>query len=143
VFTRRRRSLSIYQSLLANLAVTIVLLGGAIMALTFMGSKATVERLSRSILRETIGQVHVELRRFFEPVISQLGVIRAWEESGLLRPDDAAAMNRLLIPLLRSNPQISAVMVSDERGRQHILFHVGETWQSRQTRRDVWGGRAA
>lgn len=47
MFTRRRRSLSIYQSLLANLAVTIVLLGGAIMALTFMGSKATVERLSR------------------------------------------------------------------------------------------------
>jgi serine phosphatase RsbU (regulator of sigma subunit) len=143
VFTRRRRSLSIYQSLLANLAVTIVLLGGAIMALTFMGSKATVERLSRSILRETIGQVHVELRRFFEPVISQLGVIRAWEQSGLLQPDDAAAMNRLLTPLLRSNPQISAVMVSDERGRQHILFHVGDTWQSRQTRRDVWGGRVA
>ncbi|HEY7205992.1 MAG TPA: SpoIIE family protein phosphatase [Methylomirabilota bacterium] len=143
MFTRRRRSLSIYQSLLTNLAVTIVLLGGAIMALTFMGSKATVERLSRSILRETIGQVQVELRRFFEPVVGQLEVIRAWEESGLLQPDDASAMNRLLMPLLRGNPQISAVMVSDERGRQHILFHVGDTWQSRQTRRDVWGGRVA
>lgn len=143
MFTRRSRSLSIYQSLLANLALTIVLLGGAIMALTFMGSKATVERLSRSILRETIGQVQVELRRFFEPVISHLGVIRAWEESGLLEPDDASAMNRLLEPLLRSNPQISAVMVADERGRQHILFHVDDTWQSRQVRRDVWGSRVA
>jgi serine phosphatase RsbU (regulator of sigma subunit) len=143
VFTRRPRSPSIYQSLLANLALTIVLLGGAIMALTFMGSKATVERLSRSILRETIGQVQLELRRFFEPVISHLGVIRAWEESGLLEPDDATTMNRLLVPLLRSNPQISAVMVSDERGRQHILIHVDETWQSRQTRRDVWGGRVS
>jgi serine phosphatase RsbU (regulator of sigma subunit) len=134
---------SIYQSLLGNLAVTIVLLGGAIMALTFIGSKATVERLSRAILRETIGQVQIELRRFFEPVVSDLGVIRAWEESGLLDPDDAPAMNRLLAPLMRSYPQISAVMVSDERGRQHILFHVGETWQSRQTRRDVWGGWVA
>src|SRR4029434_7204601 len=111
------------------------------MALTFMGSKATVERLSRSILRETIGQVQVELRRFFEPVISNLGVIRAWEESGLLEPDDATTMNRLLVPLLRSNPQISAVMVSDERGRQHILIHVDEKWQSRYTRVDVWGDR--
>lgn len=143
MFTRRSRFLSIYQSLLANLAVTILLLGGAIMALTFMGSKATVERLSRSILRETIGQVQIELRRFFEPVISQLGVIRAWEESGLLEPDDAATMNRLLVPLLRSNAQISAVMVADERGRQHILFHVGDTWQSRQVRRDVWGSRVS
>jgi hypothetical protein len=36
----------IHQSLLGNLAVTIVLLGGAIMTLTFIGSRATVERLS-------------------------------------------------------------------------------------------------
>jgi serine phosphatase RsbU (regulator of sigma subunit) len=134
---------SIYQSLLGNLAVTIVLLGGAIMALTFIGSRATVERLSRAILHETIGQVQIELRRFFEPVISDLGVIRAWEESGLLDPDDAAAMNRLLVPLLRSYPQISAVMVADDRGRDHFLLHVGETWRSRQTRRDAWPGRTA
>ena len=113
------------------------------MALTFIGSKATVERLSRVILRETIGQVEIELRRFFEPVISDLGVIRAWEQSGLLDPDDAAAMNRLLVPLLRSAPQISAVIVADDRGREHYLLHAGETWQSRQTRRDVWQDRTA
>ena len=82
MLSRRPRSVSIYQSLLGNLALTIVLLGGAIMALTFIGSKATVERLSRAILRETIAQVQVELRRFFEPVIGDLGVIRAWEQSG-------------------------------------------------------------
>lgn|GEM_PF-7086380 len=33
---------------------------------------------------KTIAQVQVELRRAFEPVISDLAVIRAWEQSGLL-----------------------------------------------------------
>ena len=137
------RSVSIYQSLLGNLALVIVLLSGAIMALTFIGSRATVERLSGVILRETIGQTEGELRHFFEPVIRDLGVMRAWGESGLLDDGDAEAMNRLLVPLLRADPQLSAVMVADDRGREHIVFHFGDAWSSRQTRRDVWGDRAA
>ena len=141
--SKRPRSVSIYQSLLGNLALVIVLLSGAIMALTFIGSKETIERLSRVILRETIRQIELELRYFFEPVIRDLGVIHAWDESGLLDGDDAAAMNRMLVPLLRANPQLSAIMVADERGREHILFHFGDSWRSRHTRRDVWGPRAS
>ena len=135
--------MSIYQSLLANLALVILLLGGAIMGLTVVGSKATVERLSGVILRETIGQTESELRHFFDPVMRDLGVLRAWAESGLLDRQDAAAANRLLVPLLRADPQLSATMVADERGREHIVFHFGEAWSSRQTRRDVWGDRDA
>src|SRR3984893_2456510 len=137
------RSVSIYQSLLGNLALVIVLLSGAIMALTFIGSRATVERLSGVILRETIGQTEGELRHFFEPVIRDLGVMRAWGEVGLLDDGDAAAMNRLVGPLLRADPQLSAVMVADERGREHIVFRFGDAWSSRQTRRDAWGDHAA
>ena len=68
VWSRRPRSVSIYQSLLGNLALVIVLLSGAIMALTFIGSQQTVERLSGAILRETIRLIELELRYFFEPV---------------------------------------------------------------------------
>src|ERR1700730_16196021 len=70
------RSVSIYQSLLGNLALVIVLLSGAIMALTFIGSRATVERLSGVILRETIGQTEGGLRHFFAPVVRALGAGR-------------------------------------------------------------------
>jgi hypothetical protein len=34
-------------------------------------------------------------------------------------------------------------MVADERGREHIVFHFGDAWSSRHTRRDAWGDRAA
>lgn len=141
--SRHSRSVSIYQSLLGNFALVIVLLTGAIMALTSFGSRETVERLSGVILQETIRQIELELRHFFDPVVRNLGLVHAWDEAGLLDRDDAMAMNRLLVPLLRANPQLSAVMVADERGREHILFHFGDTWSSRQTRRDVWGSRAA
>ena len=139
----RPRSVSIYQSLLGNLALVIVLLSGAIMALTFIGSQQTVERLSGAILRETIRLIELELRQFFEPVLRNLGLVYAWDEAGVLDRDDAAAMNRVLVPLLRANPQLSAVMVADERGREHIVFHFREAWSSRHTRRDAWGRRAA
>ena len=141
--TGRPRSVSIYQSLLVSLALVIVLLGGATMALTFVGSKQTAEALAGVILEKTVSQVDLTLRQFFEPATRNLQLLRAWEGAGLLAPEDADAMNRLLVPLLRANRQLSAVMLADERGREHIVFHFGDAWRSRQTRRDTWGPLAA
>jgi len=141
--TGRPRSVSIYQSLLVSLALVIVLLGGATLALTFVGSKQTAETLAGVILEKTVSQVDLNLRQFFEPATRDLELLRGWEGAGLLAAEDAAAMNRLLVPLLRANRQLSALMVADERGHEHIVFHFGDSWSSRQTRRDTWGPRAA
>ena len=140
---RSARSVTIYQSLLASLAVVILLLGGATIALTFIGSKQTAESLAAVLLDKTVSQVELNLRQFFEPATRVLELVRGWDSAGLLDPDDAAATNRLLAPILRADRQLSAVMVADERGREHILFHFGDAWRSRQTRRDTWGPRAA
>ena len=140
---RSARSVSIYQSLLASLAVVIILLGGATIALTFIGSKQTAEALAAVLLDKTVSQVELNLQQFFEPATRALELVRGWDSAGLLDPDDAAATNRLLAPILRVDRQLSAVMVADERGREHILFRFGDTWRSRQTRRDAWGARAA
>ncbi|HSE06297.1 MAG TPA: hypothetical protein VLK35_19270, partial [Methylomirabilota bacterium] len=137
------RSVSIHQSLLGSLALVIVVLGGATIALTFVGSKQTAEDLAGVLLEKTVSQVELNLRQFFEPATRSLALLREWETVGLLDTADAAAANRLLVPVLRAHRQLSAVMVADERGREHILFHFGETWRSRQTRRDIWGPRAA
>ncbi|HJR01158.1 MAG TPA: SpoIIE family protein phosphatase [Methylomirabilota bacterium] len=141
--TARPRSVSIFQSLLGSLGVVIVLLGGATIALTFVGSKQTAEDLAGLLLEKTVSQVELNLRQFFEPATRALELLRGWEAAGLLDPDDAAAMNRLLVPILRGDRQLSAVMVADDRGREHIVFHFGQAWRSRQTRRDTWGPRAA
>src|SRR6185295_1744781 len=123
--TARPRSVSIFQSLLGSLGVVILLLGGATIALTFVGSKQTAEDLAGVLLEKTVSQVELNLRQFFEPATRALELLRGWEAAGLLDPDDAAATNRLLVPLLGSDRQLSAVMVADGRGREHILFHFG------------------
>lgn len=137
------KSVSIYRSLLGNVALMIVLLSSAIMALTFVGSQQTVRILSRQILQQTINQIELRLRHFFDPVRQGLHLLRAWDAAGLLDTDQPVALNHLLLPLMRPYAQISAVIVADERGREHILFHFGNTWRSRQTRRDTWGSRTA
>jgi hypothetical protein len=116
---------TIYQSLLASLAVVILLLGGATIALTFIGSKQTAETLAAVLLDKTVSQVELNLRQFFEPATGVLELVRGWDSAGLLDPDDAAATNRLLAPILRADRQLSALMVADERGR-FVTAWVGE-----------------
>ena len=80
--TGRPRSVSIYQSLLVSLALVIVLLGGATLALTFVGSKQTAETLAGVILEKTVSQVDLNLRQFFEPATRDLELLRGWEGAG-------------------------------------------------------------
>lgn len=133
------RSVSIRRSLLGSVAALIVLLGGAIMATTFFGERHAVRTLSRALIGRTLEQTVDRLHGFFDPVESGLLLLRAWIASGLVDPDDPAAMNRVLVPLLRRYPQASSLLVADGRGREHMLLRVGDRWRSRQTRRDQWG----
>src|SRR6266850_1640501 len=89
--TRSARSVTIYQSLLGSLAVVILLLGGATIALTFVGSKQTAEDLAGVLLEKTVSQVELNLRQFFEPATRALELLRGWEAAGLLDPDEQAA----------------------------------------------------
>jgi len=134
-------SFSIRWNLLGSMTILIVLLSGAILGTTALAQRDTVRGMSRSLLSQTIDQTVERLHRFFDPVAPNLLLLRAWSEAGLLDTDDAAAMNRLLAPLMTPYPQMSAILVSDARGREHMLLHDGDRWRNRQTRRDIWGAR--
>ena len=125
--------------MLASVGILIVLLGGAIMATTFLGERHTVRTLSRALIAQTLEQTVERLHGFFDPVERGLLLLRAWIASGLVDLDDPVAMNRVLLPLMRRNPQTSSLLVADGRGREHMLLRFGDRWRSRQTRRDQWG----
>ena len=135
------RTVSIRRSLLVNLIVVITLLGGAIMATTFFGARRAVRTLSRIIIERTIDQTEARLEHFFAPVITNLLMARSWGEAGMLDTDDAAAMNRRLVPIMKYYPQITSLMVADDRGREHMVLRTGTDWLNRQCRPDEWGTR--
>lgn len=134
------RSVSIRWSLLASIAILIVLLSGAILGTTVLGQRRSVETLSRSLIDLTNDQTIERLQRFFDPVTAGLLVLRSWGEAGLLSAD-AETLNPMLAPLIRPYPQISALLVADQRGREYMLLRARDHWHSRETRRDVWGAR--
>jgi len=150
------RTISIRQSLLWNLVVMIVVMGGAIVATTYVGSRRTVRTLSASIIRQTLDSIDAQLQGFFDDVVRELRVAQSWGEQGLLelteeeranlQTEEAQVralrqkLNRQFVPLMNQYPQISSLLVADSRGREHMLLRIGPEWRNRVTRVDRWGG---
>lgn len=135
-------TVSIYRRLLTRFLPAIVLLGGAILLTTFVGSQRAVQSLSADVIAQITNEVQARLEQFFEPAFGGLALARAWGEAGHLEIEEAERMNEMLAPLMRQYPQITSVLVADERGREHMLLRVGEVWSNRRTRVDQWGTRS-
>ena len=135
------RSISIRWSLLGSMLALLVLLSSAITVTTVVGERRIVRTLSSALTARAIAQTTDRLERFFDPVTASLKLLHSWVESGLIDPDDTEAVNRLLVPVMWPHPQISALLLADERGHHHMLMRTGGRWHTRLTRRDVWGIR--
>jgi len=133
---------SFYRSLLTSLATAIVALGVLVMTLTYVTSQRAVRHLSGSVLEQNTARMEAQLDRFFAPATRRLHLLASWGTAGLVPFDDSAAMTRLFVPLLQADPHLSAVLLGDDRGREHAVFHLGTTWRSRQMLRDRREGRA-
>lgn len=136
-----KSAVSIRRSLLGNLIVMIVLLSVAIQGTMILAARRVVRTLSASVIEQTLDQTEGQLRRFFDPVAGGLRVVQTWGAAGRLDHEQPNELNGLLAPLMEQLPQISALMIADERGREHMVRREADGWSSRQTRRDEWGGR--
>ncbi len=110
----------------------ILLLGGALMATTFLGARRAVETLSRTLIGRAADQAELELRRFFEPVMSVLGAVREWDEAGQL-PADVDGMRAWLLPAAERLPQVAGILLARGDGSERFLTRSGGGWRSRRT----------
>jgi serine phosphatase RsbU (regulator of sigma subunit) len=131
---------TIRRGLLLNLAAVVLLLSGAITAVTLFGAQETSRRLSRDLTSRALDQTETQLRLFFEPVQNSLLMARAWGEAGLIQLDSPLDINKLFAPALHQWPQISALIVADSAGREQTLMHVDGVWITRITHPQEWGG---
>jgi serine phosphatase RsbU (regulator of sigma subunit) len=136
------RTVPIRRSLLGNLVLIVLLLGGAILALTYLGSGRALRRFSQSLIEQTVERTEAQLQGFFDPVVKQLFFMRQWGEAGLLDLDDPTAIDELLQPMMRQYPWITSAMVANDAGRENMLLRIGDRWSGRQTRVDESGGHA-
>lgn len=147
-----KSAVSFRRSLLSNLMVMLVLFSVAIQGTMFLAARTTVRTLSAAVIEKALDQTESQLNRFFDPVVSGINFVRSWGESGLLfdeKPldlDDVnlqaaeviGSINSQLIPLMQQSRHISSILLADERGREHMILRIGESWSIRKTRRDLW-----
>ena len=133
---------TIRQRLLGDQILLLLLLGGGIMATTFFGARRAVETLSRAVVTRAADQAEGELRRFFDPVTGVLLALRTWAETGLVDVDDPGPLHQLLLPATGRLPQISAALIADGEGREHLVQRSADGWRSRLTRAGEWEGRS-
>ncbi|MDY7110374.1 MAG: hypothetical protein SYC29_17230, partial [Planctomycetota bacterium] len=136
-----KRPVSIRRSLLWSLLLMIVLLTAAIMGMTVLVARHAAESISRALITQTLDRSEGELERFFNPVAAGLGIVESWSRAGLLDTDDPRRIRGLFLPLMARYPQVSSVMIADERGHEYMLLRTPGGWSSRQTKRDEWGDR--
>ena len=136
-----RRSTSIRQGLLRNLLLVIVLVGGGIIAVSVYAARHLLESFAREVLGHNLTVTEVELQRFFEPVEAALRTAGDWGNAGLLDDDHPGKLNPLFKPLLTQFPQISTVVIADDRGREYMLIRTATGWENRETRVSEWKSR--
>jgi len=112
----------------------------------FEQQQRTVDVLSNMVLSKTLDETGEWLRLFFQPVEQELLVACDWTRYGVIDADEPRAVNEFLVPVIEHYPQISSLMIADNRGREHMLLCIEQQradtverqWKCRQTRRDQW-----
>jgi len=137
-----RKPIPLYRSLVINIAVSLLIMGGGIFGVMYYNSLRQIETLSRNIVGHTLTQTRSELDRFFEPVISDIGIASRWLRSGMLSARDGESMHKLLAPMLRQSPQISSILLADDAGNEFMLMHHQSRWQTRQILKGRWQDKA-
>lgn len=137
------RTVPIRRSLLVNLVVIVLALGGGIMALTFLGGERALRQASRALIGQALGRLEVYLEGFFDPVRQELLSLQALIETGLVDLDDPDEFRRLAAGALSQQPRITSLIYCGPDGRGQTVIRNGGRWISREVRRGEWGERAA
>lgn len=113
--------------LIVVLALLAFAAGGYLLQARPQAQKATLWRV-QSAARD----VREQTARLIADIEKGLLTSQEWRRDGLLGVGDAAAFNRLLIPLIGKWP-VSAVQLADDEGRAMLLARTADGWANRIT----------
>ncbi|HZQ74123.1 MAG TPA: PAS domain S-box protein [Burkholderiales bacterium] len=91
------------------------------------------EELARLEMSRVATEVEGDISALINQMERVLGTGREWGRSGLLHLDQPQDFAALMIPIVRIRPQMSAVLLADERGRGLQLNRAPEGWVVRET----------
>jgi len=106
-----------------------------LMAAAFYQLRAKPLALSRAETSQREAAEHMATR--MDAMAAQIDRIvltmRDWTQAGVVGLDDAAALNRVMIPVITQRSIVSSVHLASDEGREVLLLKVPEGWKNRIT----------
>jgi len=114
-------------------AIGLVLI--VLMAAAFYQLRAKPLALSKAETAQREAAEHMATR--MDALAAQIDRIvltmRDWTQAGVVGLDDAAALNRVMIPVITQRGIVSSVHLANDEGREVLLLKVPEGWKNRIT----------
>lgn len=128
---RRGRRLGARSRLLRDLILLLAVTGGGMLAAVFYAGESLRDDLAVAQLEELSRKTTADFIGFFQPATQVLKMARDWGAAGELDLHHSHVLSARFIPVLRSLPRASALVIADTDGRSYYLGRDGEGWLSR------------
>ncbi len=93
-----------------------------------------MQKMSKVMISDRLDLTKEELNNFFQPINQKLETARERGLKGLFRNNlDQQKLNDIFIPLLKTSPFISSLMISNEQGDEYMLLQADSIWITRIT----------
>jgi len=125
-------TMTIHKNLTMNFIVVIVLLSSAILLTMALATRSAIKSLSEKIIDQTIDQTERKLINFFEPVSTELLRLRMLNQRGQLDQSTPEEIKNQFMTIMKYHPQISAIMLADDSGRERRVQKKSKGWAYRQ-----------
>ena len=145
-------TLSVRWGLFWAFAFLVVMISGAILVASFIGTSQIVKSTSVPLIDKTQRLTESELQQLFAPLIREVCISRSWVQAGLVKRYDADELMKLFLPGMAQLSQCVSMMVSDTSGYEFCILRNesggqlksgdGVQWTSRDHRPSTWGKSA-
>ena len=134
---------SFQRSLVLNLTLVVILLGGAMLTTELIVSNHIVRELSKANAESVIARTEEQIDQLFEPVESLLEVAAYRVRKGLFQGQASPEnLDTYFMPVISKIPHLSSVVVANPtNGDSYLLLRQGDAWKSRVAKPETWGKR--
>ncbi|MCK5281020.1 MAG: hypothetical protein KAK04_20845, partial [Cyclobacteriaceae bacterium] len=120
---------NLYNIIFGNL-ILIILIASAVTLITMYNNlSSTVQDMSKVMIQDRLDLTKKELDIIFQPINQRVETVRERGKKGLFRDiQDIQMLNDIFIPLLKSSPSISSMMIANELGDEYMLLQTDSLW---------------
>ena len=123
-----------------NLFLLVFVLAGLVFAVTTISARKSVRDLADNAIEMTEQRTDSLLYGFFGPIEHNLHILEEWQLDEVFEQlENPLPLNRRFAPFLTEYPQVTSMLIANDKGEELLLLWDGTHWKNRVTRVEEWG----